>query len=231
MFDIEKFPLIHGKKPKTSHWFTVLFSVFFHLILIALCAFSFSLDTQRPAFQKPITPDQKPINAVLVFPTSAIPNDTEIPQRAIVKTPETRHTGSLSALPKQKAIEEPAIVGGDIPSKTENPPKIDPPRRIKKSTQAYLQRQFQQRLHNLSETESEQYRQGITSPKLNIPNWQSITTEPEVKPIVVRCDNQIANTVRLLGNIMGGRMRCNATPDIDPFIQKRINKNQGGENN
>jgi hypothetical protein len=209
---------------------------------LVLFGISFLTDKPTDKFKEQIEREKKPIEAVLVYPTLPPSKPTETQKTEVnVSEPE----------PQTEIVQQEPIPQEELPEVSEQPtdvnigaqdssnqvaetvrqaqPKTTPSLITGSSTKQFLQRQFESELQNLSETESEQYRQSITSPELNIPDWQNIEEEPVVKPVTVRCDNTAAKTVRLLGNIMGGRMRCADKPDIDQFIQKRLNKNQSGE--
>lgn len=93
-------------------------------------------------------------------------------------------------------------------------------------TERYLNRYHQQQMQSQSEMASEEYRRSINSPDLDIPTMAEIAEEPGPKTQTVACDDTAANVLRIMSQLVGGTLRCRDKPDIDEFIQKRLDKEQ-----
>ena len=94
-----------------------------------------------------------------------------------------------------------------------------------KLTQRYMQQQNTEQLNGLIEQEVKQYRQYQNSPDLEIPAFEpNAEQQRQTKPKIIACDKTAAKIFAFVGNSMGGKMRCRDKPNIDEFINRRLNK-------
>ncbi|MDM7861230.1 hypothetical protein QTP81_11555 [Alteromonas sp. ASW11-36] len=93
-------------------------------------------------------------------------------------------------------------------------------------TERYFNRLHQQHIQSQGEIASQEYRRSITSPDLDLPTMAEIAEEPGPKTQTVACDDTAANVLRIISQLAGGTLRCRDKPDIDEFIQKRLDKEQ-----
>ncbi|MBT0586126.1 hypothetical protein [Alteromonas oceanisediminis] len=177
------------------------------------------------------TPNSRSIDATLVFveqpPPPPAEVKAEVEPEVVSQSPPLTSPGIASDTP---AKAEPDVIQQDIPvPEVETRPSREQRSSgilsTQQSTQSFLQKYHQQRVGSLSEQQSQQYRQQQRSPNLNIPTRAELEEDGMPgEPMVVACDDTAANALRIVGSFMGGRMRCRDKPDIDQFIQKRLNK-------
>lgn len=217
-----------SRRSRVGLWF-VCFSFLLHVLIIGLLSHR---NSERPVVES--SEETQVIEATLIFPK--LP---EIPLEPSTLRPATKAEEQIeekqvevSETQAEELIDslsntEPVL----IPSKSLNEnAKPEPLRRAKAlSSQGFTQRYMQQRnveqLNGLIEQEVKQYREQQNAPDLEIPAFDPNAQEKRLtKPTIVACDKTAAKIFAIIGNTMGGKMRCRDKPNIDEFINRRLDK-------
>lgn len=215
------------QRSRRGLWF-LCFSVFLHLMVIGLLSRS---NYSAPQIKRD---DPKAIVAKLVFAQLPPIQEQESISAQIPESPQMQEKEAPETAPEVEKIQnethpeiEQTKVAKPILEDTTSPvmPNVRRPLTSTGLTQRYMQQRNNEKLDMLVEQEVRHFRKQQQSPDLNIPEFDPYAEDQSVrKPQIVACDKTATKIFSMVGNMMGGNMRCREKPDIDEFINKRLEK-------
>ena len=112
-------------------------------------------------------------------------------------------------------------------------PAIEHPvsaQQLQQRIRAGLHAQQQQQVDQLTSQSRDQWQQQLNSPQVADPRKFNRLTEEqqraEARKVEVNCNNTGAAVMATLSNWTGGTVTCSGLPDIDKFIDARLNREQ-----
>lgn len=220
---------------------TIIVSVSFHLVVLYLMQQSSS---SKPLKEVNKTPKVKPLQAKLIFElppqpmTSPIPEPKQEPKpidppAVKVKQATTPVATKITTVEAPPIIIKPKIKVQNKPKMTESViQKIKTPAKINSQFTGTAGKHIQQ--YNLEQDAkmaveaSQYYQQQKNSPLMHAPKRNKFMTEDEklVDNMKIRanCDGTTRKVAATLIGFMGGMVDCTSKPNINGFINKRINK-------
>lgn len=163
--------------------------------------------------------DQQEVEDTLVKTTEE-PADV----KTIVEQPSIEETDTRESLP---AIDMPNIVESTTTQMDVQPLVLS----SREMARKHLQENQQQTNQQFAQQQASEYRRQLTSPDLNLPEFDAFTTEDEktAKALSVRvdCSTGLNKTIALLSSIASGGvggLRCSERADLQPYIDKHVKK-------
>ena len=152
--------------------------------------------------------------ASLTNPDTKVQSQPDLAEQLNPAEPET----SQPAIPVQTDM-------ANVPAP--NTPAKSTPGNIEQLTQRFFSQTQESALDVIAREAAQEAFQQKTSPtlpKLSTPTEQErlLKTQPGI--IEVTCKNELQRQLTTLSGLMGGRVSCGATRDIQPFLDARLNK-------
>lgn len=220
--------------PSRSSYWLLCVSLLLHILVLLLIARPFKNPPQK------IVDKPKIIKASLVYPKFVTP---PIPSPKQQTVPSVENTVAPDAVKKSTlTVEEPLqspppVVKSVTPAKdktvsftTTKPAVVND--KQGQSAQEQVQQQLKgfnrQAIADVAAEEAARYRRQLNSPSLLDKPATSGLSEDEkfrkARQVRANCSNIVTQGVAILANITGGNIKCTNQPDIDSFIQDRIDK-------
>ena len=179
-------------------------------------------------------PEERAIKARIIYPTlpqqaalEPLPVEEE-PTLADTKPmvsdepPEqiSAPTERLADTEQDRRQQEQQTLKPEVSGNSASSQRVSSGRAIKR----FMQQQNNQAIESLSRQQSATYARQLNSPDLNLPEYVAPQDQQLIKPKIVACDKTAVKVFKTLSQIMGGNLRCLEQPNIDEFIQKRLEK-------
>lgn len=155
-----------------------------------------------------------------VAETTEKPADVE----AVIEQPSIEEADKRESLP---AIDMPNIADSNATQTDVQPLALS----SREMARKHLQENQQQTNQQFAQQQASEYRRQLTSPDLNLPEFDAFTTEDEktAKALSVRvdCSTGLNKTIALLSSIASGGvggLRCSERADLQPYINKHVKK-------
>jgi outer membrane biosynthesis protein TonB len=215
---------------RSSHWLLCV-SLLFHILILLLIARPFKNPPQK-IIHKP-----KVIKATLVYPKFTAPLPSPEPQPEIKAEEKVVPAAEeKSPLTIDKPVPLPPVVK-TVPPVEEKTVNVPPKSAViidnqGPSAQEQVQQQLKgfnrQAIADVAAEEAARYRRQLNSPSLLDKPATSQLSEDEkfrkARQVRANCSNIASQGVAILSMIGGGDIKCTNQPDIDAFIQDRLNK-------
>lgn len=179
-----------------------------------------------------------PIQARLVFTPIMSPNEsrkeTEILTTVVKKEiiPPLEEQVESSEMPAPKADEETATTPPVKAIPTQQPVQKTPSAIVYGNAPDMARQQLsglnKTKLQELAQQAAREYQQQKNSPELNLKRVDPFVTEDQKLrdkvQVRVNCSGNTNKVAIVLSGFMGGTLKCSKGPNIDSFIQNRLNK-------
>lgn len=231
--------LPHHYLQRLPPWLTtVSLSILFHLVLLALISHYWG----RKAV--PLQVPGQVISASLIFPLTTkiavaekptpteISNNTEPQPAAPLPLNEADKSAKPRAAKSERVLtsREPAVE--QVTGQTDVRPELEikGPSSLNYSILGSGKSQIEAinalKDNQLAMTASKAYQQARLSPEIKVPQRDPFVTEEEkfAKTLQIKtdCSNTLNLTLRVITGITGGVIQCSELPQIDGFIQQRL---------
>lgn len=225
----------HTRTENSSVVWLVLASIALHVLVLALFNDSFSVTSRNE--KKPV----ETISARLIFAPPPPPPVVEQviepePKTEPIVTPLTEE--QPETIQPTKEQERPEVKEPNVPEKetaeVQYPPITAQPKNTKPrlSSQQILNQHMSQitqnRIQQLAETASREYRQRRVSPQFPAANTDPFQTEEEKimedVTVKVNCSTTVNKSVAMVAKLFGGAVKCSDPPAHHSFIQRRLDK-------
>jgi hypothetical protein len=220
--------------PRRSNYWLLGASLLLHIFVLLLIAGPFKNPPQK------IVHKPRAIKATLVYPqfvTPPLPSSKQQPAspakdsvapEVVGKSASTVTAQVSSPIPVVKTI--PPVKEKIVNSATTKPGVISDNQgpSVKEQVQQQLKGFNQQAIADVAAEEATRYRRQLSSPSLlGKPATSQLSEEEkfsQARQVRANCSNKLNQGVAILSMITGGNVTCSKQPDIDAFIQDRIDK-------
>jgi hypothetical protein len=218
--------------PRRSNYWLLGVSLLLHILLLLVIARSFKDQPQKIIHQP------SAIQATLVYPTFVTPPLSSAKQQPVPeKNSVAPDVVEISAATVEAAVPSVLPVIKKIPLVDEKPVEFiaTTPVFIRGKQEISAQEQVQhqlkgfnkQALADVAAEATARYRRQLNSPSLLDKPATSQLSEDEkfatARQVRVNCLNMASQGVAMLSMITGGTIACSNQPDVDGFIQDRLN--------